>query len=131
MCGICGALGRADGPVLRRMTQSLTHRGPDDEGFHLADGIALGVRRLSIIDVPGGRQPVTNEDGSLVVIFNGEIWTVATRVCLHHGHYGRAAAPSTRRAQRSEWAAIVESSHGGQAHDRPQDEAWVTSWHAR
>jgi len=74
MCGICGVIGLVDPSILRRMTQTLAHRGPDDDGFHLADGVALGVRRLSIIDLAGGHQPITNEDGTLTVVFNGEIY---------------------------------------------------------
>src|SRR5256712_13614913 len=74
MCGICGVLGPIDASVLRSMTRTMVHRGPDDEGFYLADGVGLGVRRLSIIDVAGGHQPITNEDGTLVAVFNGEIY---------------------------------------------------------
>jgi asparagine synthase (glutamine-hydrolysing) len=74
MCGICGIVGHVDADVLGHMTQAMVHRGPDDSGFHQAPGIALGVRRLSIIDVPGGHQPIANEDGSVVVAFNGEIY---------------------------------------------------------
>jgi len=74
MCGICGCLGQADPVVLRRMTDRLVHRGPDDQGFHQGAGIGLGVRRLSIIDVPGGHQPIANEDGLVIVVFNGEIY---------------------------------------------------------
>ncbi len=74
MCGICGATGQADAEVLRAITDTLAHRGPDDAGLHEAPGISLGVRRLSIIDVAGGHQPIANEDGSVHVIFNGEIY---------------------------------------------------------
>jgi len=74
MCGFCGVLGPVDAFRLRNMLKIMLHRGPDDEGSHLADGIGLGVRRLSIIDVPGGHQPIANEDGSVVVAFNGEIY---------------------------------------------------------
>lgn len=79
MCGISGLLdpGAAAPAVratLQRMTDSLVHRGPDDEGFFAADGAGLGMRRLSIIDVAGGHQPVTNEDGQVQVVFNGEIY---------------------------------------------------------
>src|SRR2546427_8343569 len=74
MCGICGATGDSGAIVLRNMTATLTHRGPDDAGFCEAPGIALGVRRLSIIDVPGGHQPIANEDGTVVLAFNGEIY---------------------------------------------------------
>lgn len=60
--------------VLRRMTAALTHRGPDDDGFHVAGRIGLGHRRLSIIDVASGHQPIFNEDGSVAVVLNGEIY---------------------------------------------------------
>jgi len=79
MCGLAGIFdteGRReiDGATLRRMTDSLAHRGPDGRGEHLAAGIGLGHRRLAIIDVGGGRQPLYNEDGRVVVVFNGEIY---------------------------------------------------------
>jgi asparagine synthase (glutamine-hydrolysing) len=79
MCGIAGFLRRdahdaVDEEVLRRMTRSLTHRGPDDEGYHVGGGAFLGHRRLSIIDVAGGRQPIASEDGRVAVVFNGEIY---------------------------------------------------------
>jgi asparagine synthase (glutamine-hydrolysing) len=78
MCGIAGIV-RWDGhPVLeddiRGMCRMMIHRGPDEEGVYLAAGVALGMRRLSIIDLDGGRQPVSNEDGSVWVVFNGEIY---------------------------------------------------------
>jgi asparagine synthase (glutamine-hydrolysing) len=79
MCGIAGIIDPAlpaavVRPILKRMTDSLIHRGPDDEGFFVGDGIGLGMRRLSIIDVAGGRQPISNEDGRVQVVFNGEIY---------------------------------------------------------
>lgn len=79
MCGIAGAAwtrpDRAvDQGTLDRMTAQLAHRGPDDSGTYLEDGIALGHRRLSIIGIEGGRQPIANEDGTVVVVFNGEIY---------------------------------------------------------
>ncbi|MBS1788376.1 MAG: asparagine synthase (glutamine-hydrolyzing) [Acidobacteria bacterium] len=79
MCGIAGIYNyQTDQPiqesVLRRMTDALAHRGPDDEGFYVAGRIGLGHRRLSIIDVAGGRQPMFNEDSSIAVILNGEIY---------------------------------------------------------
>ncbi len=75
MCGICGYLGFDDRDLLQKMTEALAHRGPDDAGTYLADGIGLGHRRLSIIDLsPAGRQPMSNEDGSVWVTFNGEIY---------------------------------------------------------
>ena len=78
MCGICGILNLDDQPVagevLHAMTDLLRHRGPDDEGYFLEGGIGLGFRRLAIIDLSGGRQPMANEDGALQVVFNGEIY---------------------------------------------------------
>jgi asparagine synthase (glutamine-hydrolysing) len=78
VCGIAGIV-RWDGrPVLeheiRGMCGVMVHRGPDEEGIYLADGVALGMRRLSIIDLAGGQQPVSNEDGSVWIVFNGEIY---------------------------------------------------------
>lgn len=78
MCGIVGILGFEGRPVglaeLRRMCSAIAHRGPDDEGFYLAPGAGLGMRRLSIIDLETGRQPVRNEDGTVWAVFNGEIY---------------------------------------------------------
>jgi asparagine synthase (glutamine-hydrolysing) len=80
MCGICGVAGRTDAGIpideatLREMTRAIRHRGPDDEGFHLEPGIALGARRLSIIDLAGSAQPLANEDRSVWTVFNGEIY---------------------------------------------------------
>jgi asparagine synthase (glutamine-hydrolysing) len=59
---------------VRRMTDTIVHRGPDDEGIHVRDNVGLGMRRLSIIDVCGGHQPIYNEDGTVAVVFNGEIY---------------------------------------------------------
>jgi asparagine synthase (glutamine-hydrolysing) len=74
MCGIAGMIGRPDLDAVRRMAAAMVHRGPDDENFY-ADGQAvLGFRRLAIIDIAGGRQPLSNEDGSIQVVFNGEIY---------------------------------------------------------
>src|SRR5436190_22429691 len=78
MCGICGVVdfkpnGRAP-EIVRRMTGAMSHRGPDDEGFLIDGPIALGMRRLSIIDLQGGHQPIFNEDGSIGVVLNGEIY---------------------------------------------------------
>jgi asparagine synthase (glutamine-hydrolysing) len=79
MCGICGAAWTDDGrPLaegdLRRMAARLTHRGPDDAGIYLDNHAALGFRRLSIVDLPGGHQPLSNENGTVWVVFNGEIY---------------------------------------------------------
>ncbi len=81
MCGICGAIqlrGCSRAPLsaetLRAMTDAMHHRGPDDDGYHIDDGIAIGVRRLSIVDVSGGHQPMTNERGTVVAAQNGELY---------------------------------------------------------
>lgn len=79
MCGIAGIACTdpnrgTDESRLRRMTQIMWHRGPDSEGFHRGPGIGLGMRRLSIIDTATGDQPIANEDGSVVVVCNGEIY---------------------------------------------------------
>ena len=76
MCGIAGFVGaRADmQEILQKMTDRIAHRGPDGEGHYIDGPAALGHRRLSIIDLEGGRQPMFNEDGSLAVVFNGEIY---------------------------------------------------------
>ena len=78
MCGICGVFNlngaRADDDLVRRMATSMRHRGPDGSGTYFAGPIGLGHRRLSIIDLDGGAQPMGSEDGRLQVVFNGEIY---------------------------------------------------------
>lgn len=75
MCGIAGYIGNGDKNTLERMTRSLSHRGPDDEGFFIQERVGLGHRRLSIIDTSqGGRQPMNSHDHSAVIVFNGEIY---------------------------------------------------------
>lgn len=78
MCGICGVIGISSSEkselIVRRMAASIVHRGPDGEGFITAPAISAASRRLSIIDLPGGNQPIWNEDGTLAVVFNGEIY---------------------------------------------------------
>ena len=79
MCGLAGIFRISDdGPVnpalLARMTTALAHRGPDGDGFHIEPGVGLGHRRLAIIDIDGGQQPMYNEDNSVVIVFNGEIY---------------------------------------------------------
>lgn len=82
MCGIAGILhfdGLADAPKrVMRMTESIRHRGPDDDGFWSDRDVALGFRRLSILDLETGAQPMSNEDGAVQVIFNGEIYNHRT-----------------------------------------------------
>ncbi|MBX5479991.1 MAG: asparagine synthase (glutamine-hydrolyzing) [Pyrinomonas methylaliphatogenes] len=81
MCGITGFVNLQNGfdraeasQTLDRMCRVITHRGPDDQGVLVTDQVALGMRRLSIIDLAGGHQPIFNEDGTVAVIFNGEIY---------------------------------------------------------
>lgn len=76
MCGIAGFVGKEENmeKVLKKMTDRIRHRGPDAEGFFVNDNVALGQRRLSIIDIEGGKQPMFSKDGNIVVVFNGEIY---------------------------------------------------------
>jgi asparagine synthase (glutamine-hydrolysing) len=99
MCGICGIYdyGRGELPdesVLRSMLAALRHRGPDDEGVYLDGGLALGMRRLSIIDLEGGKQPIANEDGTVVVVCNGEIYNYRelAQDLVERGHHFATAS---------------------------------------
>src|SRR5512139_661182 len=74
MCGIAGFAGFDDPALLRRMTGLISYRGPDDDGFFEAPGVGLGHRRLSIIDLSTGHQPITSHDDRLVIVYNGEIY---------------------------------------------------------
>ena len=78
MCGICGIYNldglSVDRDLLKRMNSTMVHRGPDDEGYFIDENIGLGHRRLSIIDLNTGQQPIFNEDGTKVIVFNGEIY---------------------------------------------------------
>ena len=76
MCGIAGFVGKEKNmkKVLKNMTDRIKHRGPDAEGFFVRDDVALGQRRLSIIDIEGGKQPMFSKDGNIVIVFNGEIY---------------------------------------------------------
>jgi asparagine synthase (glutamine-hydrolysing) len=96
MCGICGSYGyRTQEPVderlLHAMTASLVHRGPDDDGYHVDGALGLGMRRLSIIDLEGGAQPIRNESGTVAVVSNGEIYNYRelARELRAHGHVFR------------------------------------------
>jgi len=92
MCGICGIYNFDGQPVdkelLQRMNNTLVHRGPDGEGYFIESNIGLGHRRLSIIDLEGGKQPMGNEDGSIQVVFNGEIYNFQElrKVLRNKGH---------------------------------------------
>ena len=74
MCGIAGYVGKGDRETVERMASRLVHRGPDDGGVWADSGVGLGFRRLSVIDVADGRQPMTNADGTVRLVFNGEIY---------------------------------------------------------
>lgn len=96
MCGICGiAVSRGGRPVsrdvLQKMNATISHRGPDEDGFHVNDTVGLASRRLSIIDLAGGTQPISNEDASMWIVFNGEIYNYRElRGYLEkHGHLFR------------------------------------------
>jgi len=77
LCGICGFVGFEDKELLREMCNSIRHRGPDDQGYYIDANVSMGHNRLSIIDLKGGHQPIHNEDGSIWVIYNGEIYNFA------------------------------------------------------
>ena len=79
MCGSCGIWQFAsnepvDAELLTRMTRQFAHRGPDEEGFHCEGGMGLGFRRLGVIDLAASHQPMSNEDGSVRLVANGEIY---------------------------------------------------------
>ena len=88
MCGICGIYGKSDEYLIKRMCRVMFHRGPDDEGIYTDETISLGMRRLSIIDLTTGHQPIHNEDETLWIVFNGEIYNFQElREYLEkHGH---------------------------------------------
>src|ERR1700689_1199069 len=93
MCGIFGLLNLKPGgdlprSLMERMGQVIKHRGPDDDGFYYGRGVPPGMRRLSIIDVSGGHQPLSNEDGTVWIILNGEIYNFQelNRRYLSSGH---------------------------------------------
>src|SRR5258708_36846663 len=93
MCRMTGFIDKtqsyADAEALiDKMCQNIRHRGPDEQGTWVGDGIALGMRRLSIIDLDGGQQPIWNEDRSILIVFNGEIYNYRDLQCTlqRHGH---------------------------------------------
>jgi len=102
MCGIAGELRlvlgeRARADRVRAMCDVMVHRGPDDEGLLAHAEVALGMRRLSIVDVSGGQQPLANEDGSVQVVCNGEI-TTALR-CAPRSKLGAIASAAVRTSR--------------------------------
>ena len=104
MCGIAGFAGergtQESNARLGSMCSAIRHRGPNDEGRHVAAGVAIGMRRLSIIDVAGGHQPIANEDGTVIVVFNGEIYN-------HHELRARLERNGHTFATRSDTETLV------------------------
>ena len=113
MCGIAGILEfgrdtRADAAALREMCRMMAHRGPDDDGFYTDGSVGIGMRRLSIVDLKTGHQPISNEDGSLWIVFNGEIYNHqalreqadCARPLLPHAQRHRNHRPSVRGVRR-------------------------------
>jgi asparagine synthase (glutamine-hydrolysing) len=83
MCGICGLVYHdperpVESRILRNMARKIAHRGPDDEGFYIHKNFGIAVKRLSIIDIAGGHQPIGNEDDTVMVVYNGEIYNYLT-----------------------------------------------------
>ncbi len=96
MCGICGVYNVQSGEptsqeLIEHMTRLISHRGPDESGVHLEGAVGLGITRLSIIDLSGGHQPMSNETGDIWVVFNGEIWNykVLRQELIEKGHHFR------------------------------------------
>ena len=127
MCGIAGKVGqvRVSESEVLRMCEAIAHRGPDDSGTFVEGNVGLGMRRLSIVDVAGGHQPMSNEDGSVVVVFNGEIYNFPS---LYEELVGKGTASRpgptpkrwctfTRRTARRWWrgSAACLSLHSGTA----------------
>src|SRR2546422_11499966 len=88
MCGISGVFGRPDAETVKVMLSSLAHRGPDDEFSVTGADFALGARRLAIVGVADGRQPISNEDGTIWAAHNGELYNypAAKQSLLDNGH---------------------------------------------
>jgi asparagine synthase (glutamine-hydrolysing) len=114
MCGIVGLVHgdprrNADRLIIERMCEAILHRGPDDEGVYVDGPVGLGMRRLSIIDLTSGRQPIFNEDRSKVIVFNGEVYNYRElrRELAHRGHVFRTQS-DTEVVLRSyeEWGSV-------------------------
>ncbi|AGA29339.1 asparagine synthase (glutamine-hydrolyzing) [Singulisphaera acidiphila] len=128
MCGIAGAMdlnGTREFPAQRllAMTGAIAHRGPDDEHIHIEPGVALGARRLSIIDLAGGRQPIPNERGDIWVAFNGELFEYPElrEQLLARGH--RLAT----RCDTEAWVHLYED-HGEGMFERARGQFAVSLW---
>jgi asparagine synthase (glutamine-hydrolysing) len=120
MCGIAGlvdpSLAKPElAQRIARMAETLVHRGPDDDGFLIAEGVALGMRRLSIIDVEGGQQPLYNEDGTVAVVQNGEIYNfrqLRAELSSRHAFQTRADTEVIVHAYEDEGADAIARLHG-------------------
>ena len=128
MCGIAGAIdltGRREFSSARllAMTGAIAHRGPDDEQIHLEPGLAMGARRLSIVDLAGGRQPISNEDGSIWVTQNGELFEYPELqgVLRARGHH------LVTRCDTELWAHLYEE-HGESVFEKTAGQFAVTIW---
>jgi asparagine synthase (glutamine-hydrolysing) len=113
MCGIAGYVGPGSPELLRQMLKTLTHRGPDDEGWFAEPGVGLGMTRLAIIDPAGGRQPMTSADGRLTLVFNGEVYNFRR---LRAELEGRGHRFRTRSDTEVVLAACAEWGDGAVAH---------------
>ncbi len=131
MCGIAGAfdlVGERTFPAgrLRAMTGAIAHRGPDDEQIHIEPGVALGVRRLSIVDLEGGRQPISNEDGTIWVAYNGELFNYheLRPDLLARGHH------LATRCDTEAWVHLYED-HGENLFERVNGQFALSLWDRR
>ena len=131
MCGLAGKMiARRDGVVpaslLKAMCDRLAHRGPDGDGYYIGDGVGLGHRRLAIIDLPGGRQPIANEDETVWVVFNGEIYN-------YQALRAELAARGHRFRTESDTETIVHlyEEHGESFVDRLHGMFAIALWDAR
>ena len=115
MCGIAGFVSsneqrdpREARALLQRMCSVIAHRGPDDQGTLVRNQVALGMRRLSIIDLTGGHQPMSGCDGAVTIVFNGEIYNYRElqRGLEPHGHRGQHAQVVVRVTSRGVSASI-------------------------
>ena len=102
MCGICGKFefdrsAFVSPAIVKAMMDTMHHRGPDDEGSYIAGNVALGFRRLSIIDLKSGHQPLSNEDGSVWIVFNGEIYNYQELRSLPVSKKGTYSRPEPTR----------------------------------
>lgn len=124
MCGISGIVGDVAPGILRAMTDTIAHRGPDADGFFHHGRVGLGHRRLSIVDLEGGRQPMLDDAGELAIVFNGEIWNhpeLSARFSAEKPYRTRSDTETILRAYRTYGTACVDHLDGMFAfviHDR-------------